>query len=239
MLCMGPPSARARGRAEARFPEGALNNIQVTFDEILVPRGPEYGAVVRGAKRAGNAPRIVAIPAGAAASRGLQAAAGARVVIVGLCGALDPGLRVGDVVVAESAASDLDYLFDKTLTGELAAHLGATVVRARTVDRIVTTRAQRAALHEGGIRIVEMEGAHLAAGLAERGCAAVMVRVVSDGGDYDLPDISKAIDDEGRLNPLITALAMARAPRASLRFIADARRALAQLERTAAALLSR
>lgn len=207
-------------------------------DLLLVPRGPEHSAVARAATRSGSTARVVATPAGAAAARGLGAESG-RIVILGLCGALEPGLRVGDAVVCESAAFGARYAFDEAFTHELAQHLGARVVRARTVDRVVTTRAERALLHGGGAAVAEMEGAHLLAALAGRACTVAMLRVVSDAGEYDLPDLSAAIDDEGRLHPLRTALAMLRAPRAAVRFIRDARRGLAALERTAAALLAR
>lgn len=208
------------------------------LDSILVPRGAEHRAVRRAVARAGGGVRVVAIPAGLAAGRDVPAAGG-RCAILGLCGALDPALRVQDVVVCASAAVDGERLaFDAALTAALAERLGgARVGPALTVDRVVTTRDERAALRRRDAdAIVEMEGGRLIRPLGAGGTALAMVRVVSDGADYDLPDLSAAIGADGELRAVATALAFLRAPRRALRFIREVRRALGALERTAARL---
>lgn len=203
---------------------------------ILVPRGPEYDAVRRGCAGTAAATSILSVPAGSAAASALEGAAGSSFVILGLCGALDPALHVGDVIACAGAIFGSESLaFDAALT----AHVGeATGARrgghALTLDRIVTARAERAALYrETGAAVVEMEGFHLAQRLAGQGCTVAMVRIVSDDASYDLPDISGAIDADGRLRPLALLAAFARAPQRALRFIGESRRALAALEATA------
>jgi hypothetical protein len=69
-----------------------------------------------------------------------------------------------------------------------------------------------------------------------RGIRVAMVRVVSDDAGGDLPDLRDIYDVNGALRPLALAVALARTPRLSLRFIRNAMRALAALRRTATRL---
>ncbi len=212
-----------------------------SLEVILVPRGPEYDAVRRGCAGTAAATSILAVPAGSAAASALEGAAGSSFVILGLCGALDPSLRVGEVIACTSAIHAGESIaFDEASTAHVAEATGARLGPALTLDRIVTARAERAALYrETGAEVVEMEGFHLAQRLVRQGCPVAMVRIVSDDASYDLPDISGAIDADGRLRPFALLAAFARAPRSALRFIGESRRALAALERTTARLLSR
>jgi nucleoside phosphorylase len=207
---------------------------------ILVPRGAEYLAVRRACSGSSLAASILAVPAGAASSSALEHASGTNFVIVGLCGALDPALRVGDAVVCDSVQmAEETIAFDPDFTAHVEGLVGGRRGRAVTVDRIVTSRAERAALFERTrAHIVEMEGAHLARRLLALGCSVAMVRIVSDDASYDLPDIARALDAGGSLRPLILIGALMRKPRSALRFISDARRALAVLGATTARLVS-
>ena len=208
---------------------------------ILVPHGAEYHAVRRGCSGSAAASSILAVAAGSASVGALEGAAGTNFVILGLCGALDPALHVGDVVACESArlASGESIDFDPAFTAHVAGLTGARNGRALTAERVVGARDARAKLHERhGAHIVEMEGFHLAQRLTSAGCTVAMVRVVSDDAAYDLPDIAGAIGADGRLRPWTLLRAFARAPRNATRFIADARRALARLESTTAKLIS-
>jgi hypothetical protein len=207
---------------------------------ILVPRGPEHRAVRRGCAGSTALTSILAIPGGGASAGALEHAAGSNFVILGLCGALDPTLHVGDVVVCTSALhAHGSAAFDAAFTAHVGAATGARSVQALTLDRIVTSREERAKLHdETGAAIVEMEGFHLATRLAGQGRIVAMVRVVSDDASYDLPDISRAIGVNGTLRPFELVTAFARAPRKAARFIGDSRRALKVLEAATARLIS-
>jgi hypothetical protein len=208
---------------------------------ILVPRGPEYLAVRRACFGSSAAGSILAVPAGAASSRALERASGSTFVIVGLCGALDPILRVGDVVVCETVQNRHETIsLDPVFTAHVAGLVAGRRARALTVDRVVTTKTERAALfEETGAHIVEMEGVHLARRLSEIGCTVAMVRVVSDDASYDLPDIADVLDGDGRMRPFALIGALVRTPRRALHFMLDARRALATLGSTTARLISR
>lgn len=78
----------------------------------------------------------------------------ARVIAAGFCGALDPSLKVGDIVLSP---------------------------RIATVDRLVATPADKAALRaETGADAVDMESAAVEAACRERGVPFEGVRAVSD-----------------------------------------------------------
>ena len=83
-----------------------------------------------------------------------------RVIAAGFCGALDPGLRVGDIVLSP---------------------------RILTVDRLVATPAEKAALRAAtGASAVDMESAAAEDVCRERGVEFVTVRAVSDTADTAL-----------------------------------------------------
>jgi nucleoside phosphorylase len=201
---------------------------------ILVPRGAEASAV----RRAGTQVRIVATAAGAASSHDVGALDPREdVVVTGLCGALGT-LAAGTVVTYRSVRDGNDaaaaFACDATLTAALRAALPETVVvDACTAARVVTTRAERAALASRcAAEVVDMEGVHLARALQARGIRFAMVRVVSDDASRDLPALGEAIGADGSVNALRVAAAFVRRPRAAFAFVRDVRRALTTLRAT-------
>jgi nucleoside phosphorylase len=121
---------------------------------------------------------------------GLEAAAAAAEALLtsvrpawqmsgGFAGALDPRLRVGDVVVAENFCSP-------TLLARLdvAATRGALVSRARPAELV----AEKAALHrETGALAVDMETAAIAAACHHAGIPMLALRAISDTAHEPLP----------------------------------------------------
>ena len=105
-------------------------------------------------------------------------------ISTGLCGALDPALRVGDVV-----RGGPDVIFSS--------------------DRVAATAAEKRALFEKtGARAVEMESAAVRAKAAEWGVKYDCIRVVSDTADEDMPlDFNRYRDAEGRFSRTRIALA--------------------------------
>jgi len=111
------------------------------------------------------------------------------ILSVGFCGALDPALRVGDVVDAE---------------------------RVFTADRVAVTAAEKRVLREQtGADAVEMEARAVEAKAREWGTPFRCVKVVSDAAADDLPlDFNKYRDGEGRFSRVRIALAAIRRPSA-------------------------
>jgi hypothetical protein len=201
---------------------------------FFVPQGAEERAVRRAVPRA----TVVAIRAGASAANLPAALPDGQVVVLGLCGALRD-LRSGACVIYRDAVDDLGrYTFDAELLAELHAALpAATLVHACTIEHVVTRATERAALAAAyGADVVDMESTHLVRALALRGHSALVVRIVSDDAAFDLPPIEDAFAADGNIRPLHLARAFAAKPRAALRFIGNARRALTLLGITAALL---
>jgi nucleoside phosphorylase len=95
-----------------------------------------------------------------------------EVVSTGFCGALDPELKVGDIV-------------ENGIWSE---------------DRVAVSAEEKRKLRERtGSRVVEMEYAAVAAKAAEWGVPCRAIRVVSDTAQEDLPlDFNRYRDDDGR-----------------------------------------
>jgi 4-hydroxy-3-methylbut-2-enyl diphosphate reductase len=110
------------------------------------------------------------------------AAPGDAVVIAGLCGALDPGLRPGDLVVASEVRAGDESLPCAT---DLAERLGARVGPVVSLDH-VARRDEKRALAESGALAVDMESFWLARHAAPRPVA--VVRAVVDTRDRRLLD---------------------------------------------------
>ena len=201
---------------------------------FFVPQGAEERSVRRAAPRA----TVVAIRAGASAATLPTALPDGQGIVLGLCGALRD-LRAGACVIYRDAVDELGrYTFDAELIAQLHAALpAATLVHACTIDHVVTRATARVALATAyGADVVDMESTHLVRALARRGYAALVVRIVSDDAAFDLPPIEEAFDPNGTIRPLHLARAFAANPRAALRFIGNARRALAILGTTAVSL---
>jgi adenosylhomocysteine nucleosidase len=96
------------------------------------------------------------------------------ILSTGLCGALDPALRVGDIVVA----------------GDAQLESPARYVRGavHTVDRVVGTAGEKRTLrNQTGAAAVDMEAAAVQAEAAERKVPFLCIRVVSDTAGDTLP----------------------------------------------------
>lgn len=125
----------------------------------------------------------------AAARAGAAIAAGRprALLAVGFCGALDPALRVGDLVAAERVrdeATGEDFAADPGLLAA-APGLRGVLVSARHIAR---TPADRARL-EG--TVVDLESAALARAAAVAGVPFLALRAVTDTTRHRLPDFER------------------------------------------------
>ena len=110
----------------------------------------------------------------------------------GVWGVLDPELERGDVVLAEEVCGEggRRYAIDVKLAAETGGGPGRRVRSGRllTVDRVIRTAAEKAALRERfRADVLDMETAAVAAVCAERGVRLLSVRVISDDARTDLP----------------------------------------------------
>jgi nucleoside phosphorylase len=115
------------------------------------------------------------------------------VVSTGLCGALDPKLRVGDIVVASevngkpAAAPRTQSFF---YSGPLVS-----------VDRVIDTANEKRRLAASGAIAVEMEAAAVAARAAAMSVPFYCIRAVSDTADETFAlDLNRARRSDGRFS---------------------------------------
>ena len=118
-----------------------------------------------------------------------------RILSVGFCGALDPALQIGDIVVS----------------GEVPKGLQASFVQGDvvSVDRVAFTAREKCDLRAAtGAAVVEMESAAVAQKAREWDVPFGCVRVVSDVAGEDLPlDFNRYRDADGRFERTRIALA--------------------------------
>jgi adenosylhomocysteine nucleosidase len=154
-------------------------------------RGPDVRVVVTG-MGAGTAERH----AEAAIADGAVAA-----ISTGFCGALDPALGLGDVVVPErvlDAATGEAFTCDASLTAGVGHRHGTLV----TTPGVVSDRAARAAL--AGVA-VDMESAGIARACARAGVPFAAVRAVTDRAGDVLPHFDGLVDEDGRVHGMAMA----------------------------------
>jgi len=163
------------------------------------------------------------------------------VVSAGVCGALDPGLRRGDLVLPEtvvgplgdSRAVDPDAHRRWRQALDRPAHIGALL----TARQVAATPAAKAALRgRSGAVAVDMESALILAAAEAAGCPALVVRAVSDAAGESVPaGLDELLTPEGGVRRLRAvgraltrpaqipaALRLERATRGALRAVATA-----------------
>jgi nucleoside phosphorylase len=112
------------------------------------------------------------------------------VVSAGLCGAVVPDLRVGDIVVATEVNGQPADLLRCGGTYRLA--------KVASADRVIGSAAERRQVAAGGVQAVDMESAAVLEQARRLGVPFYCVRVVSDkaGEDWTL-DLNAARGEDG------------------------------------------
>jgi adenosylhomocysteine nucleosidase len=136
------------------------------------------------------------------------------VVSAGFCGALRPGYRVGDVVVADEVVAD-GKSWPVPWPGELAAGEWQPPLhhdRLLCASHLVGDVAEKEALAREGAGVVDMESAEVAQACRKAGVPFGCVRVVSD--DCRTPLSPKLVSclSGGRVAPLRLLAATASSP---------------------------
>jgi len=119
------------------------------------------------------------------------------IVSAGFSGALQPGLPIGAIVLAENFS-------DSGLLRTMPLPESFRVGRAITVDDVLETAEQKkAAGRETGALAVDLESSHLQKVCHRSGVPMISIRAISDALDRDIPiPAGVLIDPEsGRANP--------------------------------------
>lgn len=136
-----------------------------------------------------------------------------QVASIGFCGALDPDLRVADVVAATCIARGGQRYSALPVPGKGAFRTGIV----QSIDRVARTAEEKRALRAQGGTVVEME----AAGVAERaealGLPFFCVRVVTDLAGEDMAnDFNFALRSDGHFDTMRILGGVLRHPSARL-----------------------
>jgi Phosphorylase superfamily len=218
---------------------------------ILVPQGSEYQAVSKALKSFRNFKiEIFSIPIGnEAVSKYLQTSGlytklsqqpESKVLVMGLCGSLNPSYGVGDVVVyKECIYKNQIYQCDENLTLQISSKLNLNPVRGLICDSMINSATEKHQLRiTSTADVLDMEGFAILATLQPLGITVGILRVVSDDCNHDIPDLNSAIDAAGSLETLPLAWAMMRQPLASVRLIRGSLRSLKILKEVTLSVIS-
>jgi adenosylhomocysteine nucleosidase len=120
-------------------------------------------------------------------------------ISMGFCGALDPALRIGSIVVATTVfAEDRAFPAEPPITN--LPHVSGPV---RTAGRVVGTAAEKAALHATGLLAVEMEAAGVAERARKLGVPFFCIKSVTDlAGETMANDFNAVLRSDGRFDTI-------------------------------------
>jgi hypothetical protein len=213
-----------------------------------LPRLPAHSFAAFG--REGTRVAAVGLRAALLPSRWLQLLAGLDdplIVSSGVCGALDPTLASGSLVVPESVLDlgpdgGLAYVTPSAHEAALASAPSAATGRLVTTREVAATARAKALLRErAGSIAVDMESSIIVAAASGAGLASLVVRGVADTAADELPpELIGLVQSDGRLRVAGAAALVARpavVPRA-LALRRATTRALRSVGRLLAALVA-
>lgn len=174
--------------------------------------------------------------------------------IIGLAGALSPGLKTGEVIFYDtcfvfrpelgstdergaSLQADFSSICDFQVSSALRQHLLAEGLQCMfgaglTLDFMVTTPTEKLALGESyGAAAVDMESHDIIAAGTQAGLPVIVLRVILDEATQKTPDFNMALDAAGRMNNAKALLSMLLRPIAAIQFFFSLSQAMKVLRR--------
>lgn len=160
-----------------------------------------------------NGVPVMLVTNGAGAERAAAAVRAAprpdAVVSTGFCGAVDPGLGIGDIFAAEEVVG-LERCFRTCLP---RAKTCPATGRLATVGRVLASPAEKAALHSRGAAAVDMESAGVALEAESLNVPLICVRSVTDLANENLRnDFNGALRSDGHFDTIYLLRAAAGDP---------------------------
>jgi len=162
------------------------------------------------------------------------------VLVIGLCGGLTERLHEQRIVAYTECLSTgpnkaPPLQCSPVLTDAMVRHLqhqGITVERVTgiTSPRIATTKADRLALAKSGAAAVDMESYPIVSAAARAGVPVVVLRVVSDSLDTEMPDFNRALNAQGALDGRRALWIAFGSPLQTLRLLSSNKRAIERLK---------
>ena len=122
------------------------------------------------------------------------------IVYTGLCGALDPKLNIGDIILGDSTTS-LKLNETRTLTSQVPpVHAGCTTGPILSENRFVHTPGLKNELYlKSRALVVDMESWGALQAVEQSGTPLICVRAVSDASCDKLPDMGSIYGSSGSL----------------------------------------
>ena len=152
-----------------------------------------------------------------------------RVLSVGFCGALDPSLRLFEVVLANCISTPARRFPVLGVTGSRPAVTGQIC----SADRIATTAAEKRKLRAQGAIAVEMEAAGVAEKAESLGLPFSCIKVVTDLASEDMAnDFNKALRSDGHFATMLIFRDSLRHPGARIPELIRLQRRCARAART-------
>jgi hypothetical protein len=130
---------------------------------------------------------------------------------MGFCGALESGMQVGDIFVAERVDGGGEkYTTSKPRAGQMRHRTGVVV----SVDRVAQTAQEKCELRTmGGASVVEMEAGGVAKKAAELNLPFFCIRSVTDLAEESFHfDLNSALRSDGRFDTMRLIAAACRRP---------------------------
>jgi hypothetical protein len=162
------------------------------------------------------------------------------VLVIGLCGGLTQSLQEQRIVAYTECLSTgpnkaPPLQCSPPLTDDIVRRLqqqGITVDRVIgiTSPRIASTKADRLALAKSGAAAVDMESYPILAAAERAGVPAVVLRVVSDSLDTDMPDFNRALNAQGGLDGRRALWIAFGSPLQTLRLLSSNKRAIERVK---------
>jgi nucleoside phosphorylase len=160
------------------------------------------------------------------------------VLVIGLCGGLTPSLPEGRVVAYTGCQSTedrnallycSDIIVDSIIELLKSSSIPCDRVVGITSSRIATTRDERVALARYGASVVDMESYSIVKAASKVGIPAVVLRVVGDSIDRELPDFNRALNDAGGIDGRKALKVALGSPLRTAKLLAASRRAMQHL----------
>ncbi|MGK7958290.1 MAG: purine phosphorylase [Crocosphaera sp.] len=221
------------------------------FNVVLVPQGMEYKAVAQGIAQNKSKIKIIAIPAGIQPLTNFLKQwqqtpdfldkIPQGLILIGLGGSLSLNYSVGDVIVYKKCglmddSQENGGYCDQFLTETLFKQLGnrAFIGTGVSSERVVCSAQEKLLLgKQYQADVVDMEGYALWNWSKKLGIPVAIIRVISDGCQQDLPNLTEAFREDGSLQPLIIAREMLKNPSNSIHLIRSSLKGLQVLKQVA------
>jgi nucleoside phosphorylase len=160
------------------------------------------------------------------------------IVVVGFCGGLSPSLQESDIVAYSGCQSTVERQeiqqcsteLTKKLVGLLSSRgIRSHVVSGITSSRIATSKADKLCLGKSRAQAVDMESYEIISAANRIAVPVVVLRVVSDSLDREMPDFNEGLNADGKVDGWRMAKVLLGSPIMTVRLFSASRQAMRKL----------